>query len=666
MQDKRYLEKPFGQLRPSIGDLPAPLASGDSGNPSSSSSHLMGHDSTLKPLSWRNLCRNRWIVLAASSWMEASSGTSYMFGMYSQNFKTTLGYNQKMVDGVGMAKDIGGNVGITSGFVGDYCPCWVVLLIGAIQNAFGYGMLWLALTGRIPNPTFWQMCFYICIGTNGATFFNTAALVTSVRNFPSNRGPVVGLLKGYIGLSGAIFTQLYLALYAPDKDAFLLMASWLPSLVAFLVMPLIHPLPPIEEPGERKNLLLVLSAGISLAFYLLGASLLDEAFVMGNSVSLAVSIGALIILFIPAVIALKPGLEKTGGGGPDSLTTPLIRSEEGTENRSSMSALTGPLAKRRSTDAFPVGAPLGTDLAISSRLKMRPRPGQPHQVLAAPESEEPLMDEEKRANFISGERPYVGRPRRGEDHNLLQALVSLDFWLIYVSMTLASGSGLTAINNLGQIGRSLGYDQNAIGVFVSLMSIWNFLGRVGGGFISESFVRSKGIPRPLFMVVTQLAMAVGHLIFATAFPGSLYVASVIVGLTYGAQWGVMPAVASEVFGLRYFSTLYNWLTITNPTGSYLLSVCIAGYLYDIEAEKDQRAAPPTSLPPPPDESKALLCSGAHCFRVTFIIMACACVVASLASLTLTLLSRSYYAFEFNRRQQLSQRDNSKFSESQER
>ena len=144
---------------------------------------------------WRGLLRNRYIVFFAATWLQSSAGTAYMFGMYSQSFKSTFGYNQQMLDGVGMAKDIGGNVGITSGFLGDVAPIWVVLLVGAVQSAFGYGMLYLSLTGKIPVPGFWFVCLYIAIGTNGATFFNTAGLVTNVKNFPNSRGPVVGLLK---------------------------------------------------------------------------------------------------------------------------------------------------------------------------------------------------------------------------------------------------------------------------------------------------------------------------------------------------------------------------------------------------------------------------------------------------------------------------------------
>ncbi|KAM7480158.1 hypothetical protein LguiA_028371 [Lonicera macranthoides] len=69
----------------------------------------------------------------------------------------------------------------------------------------------------------------------------------------------------------------------------------------------------------------------------------------------------------------------------------------------------------------------------------------------------------------------------------MQALVKADFWLMFISLVLASGSGLTVIDNLGQMSQSLGYENTH--VFVSMISIWNFLGRVGGGYFSEIIIR---------------------------------------------------------------------------------------------------------------------------------------------------------------------------------
>jgi hypothetical protein len=43
------------------------------------------------------------------------------------------------------------------------------------------------------------------------------------------------------------------------------------------------------------------------------------------------------------------------------------------------------------------------------------------------------------------------------------------------------------IDNLGQISQSLGYANPHI--FVSMISIWNFLGRLGGGYVSEVIAR---------------------------------------------------------------------------------------------------------------------------------------------------------------------------------
>lgn len=78
-------------------------------------------------------------------------------------------------------------------------------------------------------------------------------------------------------------------------------------------------------------------------------------------------------------------------------------------------------------------------------------------------------------------------PRRGEDFTLMQALIKADFWLLFFSLLLGAGSGLTVIDNLGQMSESLGYNESHI--FVSMISIWNFLGRIAGGYFSEIITR---------------------------------------------------------------------------------------------------------------------------------------------------------------------------------
>lgn len=164
-------------------------------------------------------------------------------------------------------------------------------------------------------------------------------------------------------------------------------------------------------------------------------------------------------------------------------------------------------------------------------------------------------------------------------------------------------------------------------------------------------LRSDAIPRSVWMAMAHCLMASAHLLFAFAVPGSLYVASVILGISYGIHFSTMVPTASELFGLKHFGVIYNFLTMASPLGSFLFSGVITGYLYDQEAK--QKIAPDARIVDTflnnlhnynvvDDHVQVLECIGAHCFRLTFIIMACVCALGVIVSIVLTIRIRRVY------------------------
>ncbi|KAK9190114.1 hypothetical protein WN943_018715 [Citrus x changshan-huyou] len=62
----------------------------------------------------------------------------------------------------------------------------------------------------------------------------------------------------------------------------------------------------------------------------------------------------------------------------------------------------------------------------------------------------------------------------------------MDMLILFLATICGVGGTLLAIDNLRQIGTSLGYPKRGMSTFVSLVNIWNCLGRVVSGFVSEN------------------------------------------------------------------------------------------------------------------------------------------------------------------------------------
>lgn len=211
-----------------------------------------------------------------------------------------------------------------------------------------------------------------------------------------------------------------------------------------------------------------------------------------------------------------------------------------------------------------------------------------------------------------------------EDKSPLQAICTLEFWMLFVIMISGLGSGLATINNMNQIGQSLGYSTMEITNMVSLWSMWNFLGRFGGGHISDYIMHRKGWPRPLLMTATLGMMVIGHIIIACGFRGNLYLGPVLVGIGYGAHWSLMPTITSEIFGVKHMGTIFNTIAAASPLGSYILSVKVVGYIYDKQADEDN------------------FCFGTGCFMSSYFILAGVTFLTLLVALVLYFRTQRFY------------------------
>lgn len=545
--------------------------------------------------------RPPWVGLGAAVWVQIASGNSYAFPLYSHSLKSVLGFNQHQLTLLGVANDVGENFGLLAGFVCNRLPPWIVLLIGAIACFSGYGVLWLALSQTVQSLPYWLLWVALCVATNSCAWLGTAVLVTNMRNFPADRGTVAGILKGYCGLSAAVFTEVYGVMLHHSSSRLLLFLTLGIPVSCFITMYFIRPCVPAssEDSSKHGHFMFIQATSAALGLYVLTTTILNDILPLTSKLSYSAIAVMVLLLLAPLAVPVKMTfyrssravIQESQNDPSDGIVC------EGREDKSE------PLLSNSSTEKYLGGPDENNDV---SEINM-------------------LLAEGEGA--VKKRR----RPKRGEDFNFSEALIKADFWLLFLVFFVGVGTGVTVLNNMAQIGIAVGVHDTTI--LMSLFSFGNFVGRLGGGVVSEHFVRSKIIPRTIWMTLTQVIMIITYLLFASAIDGTLYAATSLLGFCYGVQFSIMVPTVSELFGLKHFGLLYNFISLGNPIGAFLFSGLLAGYIYDNEAAKQHGFDALAST---------MTCLGPDCFRLTFLILAAVCGFGVIMSLILTIRIKPVY------------------------
>uniref|UniRef100_A0A7N0TTS4 Nodulin-like domain-containing protein n=1 Tax=Kalanchoe fedtschenkoi TaxID=63787 RepID=A0A7N0TTS4_KALFE len=557
----------------------------------------------------------KWMILVATIWLQAFTGTNFDFSAYSSRFKTVLGISQVQLNYLAVASDLGKAFGWSSGLALLHFPLWIVMFMAAFMGLFGYGVQWLVIRNLISLPYF--LVFLLCLLAGcSICWFNTVCFVLCNQNFPANRSLAISLTVSFNGVSAALYTLAANAI-DPSSDAlYLLLNAAIPlitSIVAvfpILRQPDLDPLPPDAVHRDSLiflflNLLAVLT-GIYLLF--LGSS--SESSMAGLLLSGAIFL-LVLPMCIPGVVYAKDWFHRTVHTsfqfeGSGFLLVDDFDLEVHKDIVSRESSL---------HDSLLVNGIVDESVTCGSSLN--------------------VMDDNKGCcETIIGKGQLV---MLGEEHSAKLLVSRMDFWLYYIAYFCGGTIGLVYSNNLGQIAQSLG-QSSMTSTLITIYSSFSFFGRLLSAV--PDYIRAKFyFARTGWLTIALLPTPVAFFLLAGAESIlALQAGTALIGLSSGFIFAAAVSVTSELFGPNSVGVNHNILISNIPIGSLAYGL-LAAIVYDSNAGSSIM----------PFTSDTSVCMGRNCYFLTFLLWGCFAVAGLTSSVLLFLRTRpAYERFERNR------------------
>jgi hypothetical protein len=333
-----------------------------------------------------------------------------------------------------------------------------------------------------------QMFLVSMVAGNAISWMNASVFTAAVRNFPRNRGPVVGILKAYMGLSAALYSSLCERFFGGDAVRFVQMLLVLVPAFTLGTAAVLRRATPeaaggAEEAAERDGVAAYTGIAACLALYII-----VQDFVPALRQSPGPADVLFVLLAAPAIVPffLYYRRSRSSGSGSGSDSAPGLHWAPDDEPASLKQKLVV------DDDSRPVTLVAACDDDESASLEPKLVDSRPVTLVAACDNDDEFGDESA-ASCNCCLSPAMWRELRrvsrslGLDSPTLSLLRSWHYYVLYVALFCGPGSGMAFANNLGQVSQSLGY--SSASSFSSLFSLGNFLGRIVSGNVSELAIR---------------------------------------------------------------------------------------------------------------------------------------------------------------------------------
>lgn len=150
-----------------------------------------------------------------------------------------------------------------------------------------------------------------------------------------------------------------------------------------------------------------------------------------------------------------------------------------------------------------------------------------------------------------------------------QMLATWQFWVIWLMYFAGCAAGLMMIGQTSPIAQDMArFDVSVAAIGVSVLAIFNTLGRIFWGRVSDSIGRS----RTLFIMYLINAVAVFGYFLIPAAPFVFWFGIALVGATFGGYLAVYPAVNADYYGTKYAGVNYGLIFTAYGFGGLLSNI----------------------------------------------------------------------------------------------